>query len=231
MENMDEKLFIGTLVSIRERVYEYIRNRILSGQISPSTRVIETKLAREIGTSRTPVREALHLLESEGLLESIPRVGYRVKEIKSDDVEEICEIRVINETLACRWAMERMRPEALKAIEKNLETAKDEAEAGRPETFVEHDAEFHELLVRASGSRRLLELCQMLRRHMLRYRIESLYLSEIVFRAIDGHRRILDCLKAKDPERIEDVVREHVEQSKKDILRYAFDRQPSGSNG
>jgi len=87
VQNTDEKLVIETPVSIRQRVYEHIRNRILSGQITPSTRVIETQLAKQIGTSRTPVREALHLMEMEGLLEAIPRVGYRVKEIKWEDVD------------------------------------------------------------------------------------------------------------------------------------------------
>jgi len=91
-------------VSIRERVYEVIRNDILNGRIPPGERLVENRLAEEIHTSRTPVREALHMLEREGLLESIPRVGYRVKQIHWDEVEEICEIRAVNETLAARWA-------------------------------------------------------------------------------------------------------------------------------
>jgi DNA-binding GntR family transcriptional regulator len=221
----DQKLVIENPVSIRERVYEYIRNRILSGKITPATRMVETQLAKEIGTSRTPVREALHVLEMEGLLEAIPRVGYRVKELKWEDVEEICEIRAVNEVLACRWAMRRITPEDLKSIEDNLTLAEAEIKAGHPESFVERDAEFHELLVKASGSERLLELCSMLRRHMLRYRVESLYLPETALRAIAGHRRILDCLREKNEEDFEAAVREHLEQSKQDIHRYAFDER------
>ena len=225
MSDDDQKLVIENPVSIREKVYEYIRNRILSGKITPSTRMVETQLANEIGTSRTPVREALHVLEMEGLLEAIPRVGYQVKELKWEDVEEICEIRAVNEILACRWAMQRITPDDLKSIEDNLTLAEAEIKEGHPESFVERDAEFHELLVKASGSERLLELCSMLRRHMLRYRVESLYLPETALRAIGGHRRILNCLKEKNEEDFEAAIREHLEQSKQDIHRYAFEEK------
>ena len=64
--------------------------------------MVETRLAQQINTSRTPVREALHMLEMEGLLEPIPRVGYRVKRIEWDEVEEICAIPAVNESLAAR---------------------------------------------------------------------------------------------------------------------------------
>lgn len=210
-------LTIGRPVSIREKVYRVIREEVLNGRLSPGERIVETRLAEQIHTSRTPVREALHILEREGLLESIPRVGYRVKRIHWDEVEEICEIRAANEILAARWAMKRITPRELKALEQNLHTAEAEVKAGQVRAFVERDAEFHEILVRASGSERLLEMCQLLRRHMLRYRIESLYLSRTAFEAMAGHRRILDCIKRKDEEGIEPAIRDHLEFAKKSI--------------
>ena len=82
-------------------------------------------------------------------------------------------------------------------------------------------------MVRASGSKRLLELCQLLRRHMLRYRIESLYLPKSALMAIRGHRRILDCIKRKEDRGIEGTIRDHLEKSKKDIQRYAFSKDHS----
>jgi DNA-binding GntR family transcriptional regulator len=209
-------------VSIRHKVYEYLRNEILSNRISAGTRLVEGRLAKKINVSRTPIREALHILEMENLVESIPRVGYRVKEMRWEDVEELCEIRAVNEVLSARWAMQRIIPAELAAMKKNIDTAEAEIQAGHPEYFVERDAEFHEMLVNASGSKRLLELCQMLRRHMLRYRIESLYVPEAGLTAIAGHRRILACLEKKDYIGIEAAIREHLEQSKHDIGRFAF---------
>ena len=210
-------------LSIREKVYDHLRNEILSNRIAAGTRLVEGRLAKQINVSRTPVREALHILEMEGLVESIPRVGYRVKELRWEDVEELCEIRAVNEILAAQWAMKRITPRELAAMQQNIDTAEAEIQAGNPECFVERDAEFHEMLARASGSQRLLELCQMLRRHMLRYRIESLYVVESGLRAIGGHRRVLECLEKKDAVGIESAIRDHLEQAKHDIRRFAFD--------
>jgi DNA-binding GntR family transcriptional regulator len=210
-------------VSIRQKVYDFLRNQILSNHIAAGDRLVEGRLARQINVSRTPVREALHILEMEGLVESIPRVGYRVKEMQWGDVEELCEIRAVNEILAARWAMKRIGHEELAAMKDNIDSAEAEIKAGQPKLFVERDAEFHEMLVAASGSQRLLELCQMLRRHMLRYRIESIYIAESGLRAVSGHRRILECLEKKDDIGIEAAIRTHLEQSKRDIHRFAFE--------
>lgn len=215
-------LVIKKAVSIREKVYKVIRDDILNNRIQPGERLVETKLAKQISTSRTPVREALHMLEMEGLLESIPRVGYRVRQIKWDEIEEITEIRIVNETLAAGWAMNRITPRELKALDENLRVSEAEIKGGNPSSFVERDAEFHEILVRASGSKRLLELCQLLRRHMLRYRIEAVYLHETGLRAIEGHRHIVDCLRDRDHQGIAEAIRAHLEKSKQEIHRHAF---------
>ncbi|MGO9116814.1 MAG: GntR family transcriptional regulator [Desulfomonilaceae bacterium] len=216
------RLMIKDPVSIRKKVYTAIREHILDGSFPPGERLVESRIAEQIKTSRTPVREALHLLENEGLLESIPRAGYRVKSLHWEEVEEICEIRVVNETLAARWAMKRITPKELLALENNLKVAEHEVRSGNPKAFVHRDAEFHEILAHASRSERLLELCQLLRKHMLRYRIESLYLPETALRAIQGHRRILEALKASDESGLERAMRNHLEQSKIDTHRYAF---------
>jgi GntR family transcriptional regulator, rspAB operon transcriptional repressor len=221
-------LLIARPTSIRKRAYDHLRDEILSGRMPAGTRLVESQLAQQIQVSRTPVREALHLLEREGLLDSIPRVGYVVRAMERGEVEEICAIRAANESLAAQWAIDRIRPEEMAALERNLAEAEAEIRGGAPRAFVERDAEFHEILVRASGSPRLLELCQTLRHHMLRYRIESLYVAENGLRAIEGHRRILDRIRGGDKEGVAQAVRTHLEQSKRDIWRYAFEEPKEG---
>ncbi|MHB8767329.1 MAG: GntR family transcriptional regulator [Deferrisomatales bacterium] len=210
-------------VSVRDQVHDQLRAAILEGRFPPGTRLVEARLAAEIGASRTPVREALHTLEREGLLEAIPRVGYAVRGIRRGEVEEICAIRAVNEKLAADWAAERATPEELAALEANLAAAAAEVGAGRTEAFVELDAEFHEILVRASRSERLVELCQTLRRHMLLYRVESIHTPENALRAIEAHRRIVECLRARDRAGLARAVDTHLEQVKRDVLRYAFE--------
>ena len=160
--------------TIRRKIYDYLREQLLNGEIPPHQHLIEAKIAKEIGTSRTPVREALHSLELEGLIESIPKVGYVVKPIREPEVEEICAIREAIEKLATRWAMEKAPQKLIEELRKNLSISEEKATHGNPKAFVELDAQFHEIIASLSGSKRLQELSQTLRRHMLRYRIKSI---------------------------------------------------------
>jgi len=194
----------------------------LNGEIPPRQHLVEAKIAKEIGTSRTPIREALHSLELEGLIESIPRVGYVVKAINEDEVEEICEIRVAIEGVGARWAMEKAPQRLIEDLRKNISMSEEKAAQGDPKAFVELDAQFHEIIARLSGSKRLQELGKTLRRHMLRYRIQSIYLTENVSRAIQGHKGILEAIEKDNLEEVSRAIKYHLEQSKKDILRYAF---------
>jgi GntR family transcriptional regulator, rspAB operon transcriptional repressor len=216
------RLIIKNTKSIRQKIYDHLREQLLSGEIPPHHHLIENKIANEIGTSRTPVREALHSLELEGLIESIPRVGYVVKPINEAEVEEICEIRVAIEGVAARWAMAKAPQKLIEELRKNISVSEEKAVHGDPKTFIDLDAQFHEIIARQSGSKRLQELGQTLRRHMLRYRIQSIYSPDNVLRAIQGHKGILEAIEKGDLEEVNRAINHHLEQSKKDILRYAF---------
>jgi len=231
LDLMGKKLVIKGSATIRKKVYNHLREQILRGEIGPHERLIETKIAKGIGTSRTPVREALHSLELEGLIESIPRVGYKVKPISDQEVGEICEIRCTIENLAARWAVEKARERLIKELRKNIDLAEERVSRGEVGAFVELDAQFHEIIARLSGSKRLLELCQTLRRHMLRYRVESIYLPGTALRAIEGHKGILKAIENGYPEGIPQAIRSHLEQSKRDTVHYAFKEEQERRRG
>lgn len=217
-----QRLVIKDSKTIRRRIYEHLREQLLNGEISPRQHLIETKIAKELGTSRTPVREALHSLELEGLIESIPRVGYVVKPISEQEVEEICEMRMAIEGVAARWAIEKAYKKLVEELEKNIAIAEEKVSKGDVRSFVDMDARFHEIISKFSGSKRLLELAQTLRRHMLRYRIQSIYAVDNVLRAIEGHKGIAQAIRKRDLEEINLAIQRHMEQSKSDILKYAF---------
>lgn len=220
------RLVIKTSSTIRRKIYHFLREQLLSGELQPHQHLIEAKIARDIGTSRTPVREALHSLELEGLIESIPRVGYVVKPISEQEVEEICEIRMAIEGVAARWAIEKAHKKLVDELAKNVSLAEEKISKGDVRAFVDMDAQFHEIISKFSGSKRLLELAQTLRRHMLRYRIQSIYSVDNVLRAIEGHKGIVQAIKKRDPEEVTQAIRHHMEQSKRDVLRYAFKETP-----
>ncbi len=212
--------------TIRRRIYDRLREQLLSGEIPPHQHLVEAKIAKEIGASRTPVREALHTLELEGIIESIPRVGYVVKPLSEEEVEEICEIRGAVEGLAASWAIKKAHQGFIEELKKNILNSEETVSQGSPRAFVEMDAQFHEIIAGFSGSQRLLELAQTLRRHMLRYRVQSIYMADNVLRAIEGHKAILLAIEKGNLEEVNRAIRSHLEQSKKDILRYAFKELP-----
>jgi DNA-binding GntR family transcriptional regulator len=218
-----KKLVIKDNMDIRRSVYSGLRKRIVDNEITPCERLVETKIAKETGASRTPVREALQDLERDGLIEKIPRVGYIVRPIDKEELEEICRIRMVLEALAADWAIEKSHSKLVRELEKNIALSEEKISKGDIKAFVELGAQFHEIIARMSKSSRILELIQLLRRHMLRYRVQSVYRSEQVLRAIAGHKAILKAIERSDEAEVSLAIKNHLVQSKMDILHYAFD--------
>jgi DNA-binding GntR family transcriptional regulator len=216
------KFIIEDSDTLRKKVLDYLREKILSGAMCPDERLIETKIAREIGVSRTPVREALHSLEQERLVKAIPRVGYVVTRMQKEEVEEICEIRIAIEGLAIKRAIEREQKKLANDLRKNILRQRSEISKGNLRAYVELDAQFHEVSATLSGSSRLLDMTQMLRRHMLRFRIQALYIIETALKSLKGHERILEAVEKGDPKTAVAFLEEHLKSAKDDVLRYGL---------
>jgi len=205
---------------IRKQIYQHLRQQILDQVILPTSRLVESQIATEYGVSRTPVREALHLLEKDGFIEAIARVGYRVKELAWDELEEVFELRRVNEALACQWAIRRIDKKTIKSLEKNIAQSRDALEKNDPDRFLKYDEAFHETIGKASQARHLYELCQHLRRLMLRYRTESIKTTQTIGLALHGHEQMLECLKKGDEEGLVKMLTAHLKWSKEDIKRH-----------
>lgn len=208
--------------TIRKKIYHYIREKILKGDIAPGERLIETRLAQELGTSRTPVREAFHSLELEKLIKSIPRVGYVVEGMSEEELEQICEIRSVIEALAVRWAIKKSQAKLARVLAGNVAKEEEALSKRNLQGFVELDAQFHDTIAKLSGSDRLIELVQTLRRHMLRYRAHVVYAVPTAVRSIEGHRQVVKAVEAADPELTVAVLQRHIQEAKEDILKYVL---------
>ncbi len=220
-ENDVANIMIEQPVPIRKQVYEHLRDRILNHSILPNSRLVEAQIAKQIGISRTPVREALHLLEKDGFLESIPRVGYIVKKLALDELDEIFEIRLVIEKLVCTRAIEKIDDTSIRQLEKNISQTEAALANNTPHLFLKIDEEFHDILVRSAGSKLLFDLCQQLRRLMLRYRAASIKMAPSVTRALEGHKQIVQYLKQKDAVGLQAELIEHLNFSKEDIRKQA----------
>ncbi len=205
---------------LRERVYNQLRNMIITGKINAGQRLVETTVAARMGVSRTPVREALHKLGLENLVQPIPRVGYIVNDMSEYDVEDLFTTRGAIEQLAARSALEKITDEELQKLERNLARTDQCLGAGQTAKMVELDMEFHEIICRASRSKRLHQIAQMLREHMMKFRKTCLHINEIAEAAGADHREILEAFQAKDAARLDRAMAAHVEHTKKDILNY-----------
>lgn len=154
--------------SLRDKAYQSLHDMILTGKLSPGAVVSETSLAKEMGISRTPVREAVQQLEREGLLEQVPRFGTIVRRLERRDIIELFELREALECFAVRRAAERITAQELATaqrlcdevkqiglrIEKSGEPA---ANAVMMQRFLAADMGFHTLLIRAAGNSRIMK--------------------------------------------------------------------------
>ena len=203
------------------KVYEYVKEKIISGEIHPNQRLVEAKVAKEIGTSRTPVREAFHNLQKDGFVEAIPRVGYKVKSISKEEVIQVCKIREALETLAAEWAMEKAYPVLIQELGKIISESDDKISKQDVHSYPDLDARFHETIARLSGSTYIMEITQLMRRHMVRHRIASFYHSGVFLRALDGHRLIYKAIERRDCDEVARAIHYHLELSLRDILMAA----------
>jgi DNA-binding GntR family transcriptional regulator len=212
---------------LRERVYSYLRSAIVSGNIPPEDRLVEEVIARELGVSRTPVREALHKLEREGLIEHVPNRGFTVIRETESHVAEIFEIRSILEGHILRTACESATDEFLSELKLLVEEAKRCLAQSRIEELHRFNTLFHDRINRqVSGRERLKDLVKDLRESVLRYRSATLRFPGGAERTVQGHEKIVLALETGDRELCERVMRAHIEEAKTDAIRELLERKP-----
>jgi DNA-binding GntR family transcriptional regulator len=212
-------------VPVREMTYEFLKSSVLSGHFNPGERLTEERLAKKLGVSRTPVREALHKLESEGLIKLLETRGFIVSRDSKDEVEELFELRAILEGHALRIISEKISEEDLKQLDRLVAGAEDALRRKRMEEVFKWNTKFHDTLHGiVVDKKRLHRLLVNIRKYVLRYRMDTLQYPDGGKRAVDGHRKILLALKLKDPDLCERMMREHIQEAKADAEQFLFER-------
>ncbi len=210
---------------VRERAYEYLKSAILSGRFNPGKRLTEEHLAEEMGVSRTPVREALHKLESEGLIKPLETRGFIVSKDSREEIEELFDMRAILEGYGLRVISEKVSEDLLEQLNGFIEKAEDALRRKQIREVFKWNTQFHDTLHRmVSEKKRLHRLLVNVRKYVLRYRENTLQYPDGGRRALDGHRKIVMALRLKDPDLCERVMREHIQEAKEDALQFLFGR-------
>jgi DNA-binding GntR family transcriptional regulator len=193
-----------------ERVYDHLRDEILSGRLAPGAELTETALAASLGVSRGPVREALGRLASDGLVTIRPRRGAVVRELSGEEFVEAYQVREALETMAVRLAVPRLTAADIARLERNVDTMRVHADAGDVQGFFEANAAFHDAFFETSGNRMLAAVYHRLVGQIARHRLRSLELRGDLRRSISEHEAILRAAQAGDVERAVRLVSEHI---------------------
>lgn len=156
----------------REMVSLTLRQAILTGRFMPGDRLMEIQLASQMGVSRTPVREALKLLATEGLVIMVPNRGAYVSDISEKGVMDVLEVRRTLEGLATSRAVRRMDPEGMRRLNDAREACKAAVEAEDHRALASADIAFHDVILKATGNDRLVEIMNNLADRIYRYRYE-----------------------------------------------------------
>jgi DNA-binding GntR family transcriptional regulator len=203
---------------LREIVFEAMREAIVSGRLVPGERLVEIKLALEMGVSRTPVREAIRKLELEGFVIMMQRKGAYVAGLSPREIRDVFEIRSTLESLAARLAAERISEPQLDNLKKLLADIESKIGIQDLEAVVKLDIAFHDTLFRASGNARLVSLLSNLREQIHRYRSMSLSYPGRMMIALNEHRAIVKAIVIRDAHAAAEAANMHIESAEASLI-------------
>jgi DNA-binding GntR family transcriptional regulator len=208
----------GERATLTSRALEALRVAIVDGRLEAGERYAVAQLAERFGVSRTPVREALLVLERQGVVRFERNRGVRVLETTAHDLEEVFALRLLLEVPATRRACALLRREDLTALERELKAMERLAGEEDEAAFMAHDKRFHEIILRASGNRRLTTIVSQLR-DLVRFRGASTVGRSRDLQAILAeHVVILDALRAGDADAAAEAMRAHLVETGRLLL-------------
>lgn len=196
---------------VRDLVLKRLREAILNGTLKAGDRIVESDLAQMLNVSRTPVREALRVLEAEGLLKRVPRKGLFVKGITKEDVEEIYSIRMALEPLAMSKAVTHITPTEINRLSRLIDQTRKYTYTGQFDKLFSVHQEFNDILVNACRMPRLIKLLKVYMEYLGQFRVISLAKRERQVAALKEHEEIFQAVVERDPQRVETAVKRHLQ--------------------
>ena len=210
--------------SLGEHVFESLKHSIVRGKISPGEWLVESHIAETLGISRTPVREAIHKLEREGLIERQARGGFTVLGFKRNDIEETFGIRSVLEGYAARLAAIKHDAKELEDLENKIDEFQNALDRKKMDLLPTINTEFHDLLYGLSKSPKLINMINHLRDQIYRYRQMILKERKFATTSNQDHKKMLKYIRRRDAEGAERLVREHILRGQEMALK-EYDRQ------
>lgn len=207
---MELKLNTNEYLPLRDVVFQALRQAIINGEFAPGERLMEITLANKLGVSRTPVREAIRMLELEGLVVMIPRRGAEVARITEKDLRDALEVRLAIEELSVQLACERITEEGKEELKKACTDFKKAIVTKHVPSIVMGDVNFHDVIFKATNNKRLIGIAQNLREQVYRYRVE--YVKDFSYHdvLVNEHLAITNAILTGDVESAKSIMKKHL---------------------
>lgn len=218
---MDDKFQIdmNAFLPLRDVVFRTLRREILTGQMKPGDRLMEVHLASRLGVSRTPIREAIHKLEQEGLVVMSPHRGAEVAQITEKGLKDVLEVRRVLDILSVELACDRMTAEEMEALKGACSDFETATVGGDAAHIAKADVLLHDIIVQATRNPRLQQLLNNLSEQMYRYRFLYIRDESQHNKLIAEHLEIYESILSRDKERAKAAVKLHIDNQEKSIIR------------
>lgn len=220
MKDKNLNMKIDEYQPLRDIVFHTLRKAIITGELLPGERLMETQLGEKLGVSRTPIREAIRKLELEGLVVMVPRKGAQVAPFTQKDIKDVLEVRAALEALAVRLACKRMDERSflrLQLVNTEYEFAAKENDI---ETMIQKDVEFHEVIFSATQNDKLVQMFGNLGEQVHRFRIAYLKNSEASMVVQEEHMEILQALRNRDAGLASQLATAHIERQSEAVINF-----------
>jgi DNA-binding GntR family transcriptional regulator len=204
-----------------QRIYSELRQQIIDRSIPPGTKLTESSLCKKWNVSRTPLREVLRQLESEGLIISYPYRGFEVNTITIEDVDHLYTIKIHLEGLAGRLAAAPLSADSsrLKALEKLCKEMEVLSKHGDVNGYVKKNSEFHFFICQCCGNSWLNKILENLDAQINRFIVRALHIPHRMERSVNEHWEIFERFRSGNGRRVEQAIADHFESALKDLKR------------
>jgi len=199
--------------TLADQVRQNVKKRIINQELKPGSRLIVSHLAAEMGTSLTPIREALRLLVKDGLVEIIAHKGAQVVMPSQEQFKDLFDVRTVLESLAINLAVPNLSPADYKRLEEILQAGDKSIEAEDPKAWLDTDEQLHSYIIQKSDNEVLFQLLDNIRNRINIFRILTAQLPARAQRAQKEHRAVVAAMKRQKNQEAEELIAKHIENT------------------
>lgn len=208
---MKNKLKMENYELLSQKTYRVLKRAIVRGDLAPNSKLVLDEIAKSLGISNTPVREAINKLESEGFVNIIPNKGIKIVKVNIDDLQEILHIRAFLDGLIAKLDAKKITDEEIVNMMKIINKMEYCVKEDDRLTYNDLDIKFHDFLLNISENNKLKEIYNNLIVHAYRFRIRTLKIPDRMGKSLKEHKEIALKIKERNPDEANRVSQEHIE--------------------